>query len=240
MIEETEENSLIEETSLIEEMEENSTIEETEETTLHTGIQQQFEKIILLFNLTENDKPIYRDSDITLTQCLLLILAFSTRHKLTYEAMQDLLSLLQALSPYPNLIPNTLHMFWKDITEKGLSSRPRQHFVCTTCWGNLPSDKCQRCKTCNNIITKKQSYSTMSIKLQLESMFKRKFYKEICILYTSKVMHYCDYTSCGLFTHTHTHTHTPTHTHTHTHTHTLPHTHVHNHTRTCTHRKGIL
>ena len=131
---------------------------------------------ILYTGIESTDKPVYRESDITITQCILLILSFCTRQNLTYEAMTDLLSLLRSLCPFPNLIPNSLYEFWKTITENGMPSHTKTHFVCNNCFDNLLNDECQECPTCKNKIsaTSRLSYTTISIKSQLESMFKRK------------------------------------------------------------------
>ena len=134
--------------------------------------------LYILFNTGPQftDKQLYSGSDISLTQCLLLILAFCTRHHLTYVAMADLLSLLCSICPFPNHVPKSLHSFWKDVVEQGMSSDTGVHYVCETCHDNIPNkrdgESWQDCPTCKSKIDSPLSYTMLNIDSQLESMFR--------------------------------------------------------------------
>ena len=72
--------------------------------------------------------PFYPGSEITVAQCIVLILSHSLRHSLTACAMEDYLTLLSAILPANNLLPQSLHLFRKMF--RNLSDSVNIHFFC--------------------------------------------------------------------------------------------------------------
>ena len=120
----------------------------------------------------QEDEPIYAGSSVTLLQCLILLLTFATRHALTNEAISDLLSLLRLLCPFPSLNPNSLWLFRRLIST---SYKPEYHYVCQHCLDNLPGASSPFYPTCHKTVPASPKYfTTLCIRSQLASMFKRK------------------------------------------------------------------
>ncbi len=57
--------------------------------------------------------PLYEGAMISLCAAMCAIMKFSTRNKLTYKAMSDLLQLLHILLPTPSLLPQSFYKFKK-------------------------------------------------------------------------------------------------------------------------------
>ncbi len=62
--------------------------------------------------------PLYPGAKVTLHIALLLILAFSLCHKISNEALEDLLSLFREILIPPTVLPTSLYMFFKVLNIK--------------------------------------------------------------------------------------------------------------------------
>ena len=118
-------------------------------------------------------------------KCLVMILLFALRHNLTYEAISDLLNLLNLITPTPNKIPKSLWLF-RQLVEKRCT-KAQQHLYCSVCQDNISNCTLSLCPTCGtNLVTSPPgNFSTLSIENQLQSLFKSMFlyYKSLyCIL----------------------------------------------------------
>ena len=69
------------------------------------------------------------------------------------------------------------YTFWKLIGKSGMYTQPQVHFVCSSCYDNLPNDSCQHCPTCHNPVSRCLSFTTLSIESQLAPMFKCEYCK---------------------------------------------------------------
>ncbi|XP_062858563.1 uncharacterized protein LOC134320859 [Trichomycterus rosablanca] len=91
--------------------------------------------------------PLYPGSDITLAQCVVLILAYSLRHNLSARAVEDNLKLLSLLLPANNILPHSLHIF------KTLFKNPADsitiHYFCEGCGMCLPKQN-THCMACGD------------------------------------------------------------------------------------------
>lgn len=54
---------------------------------------------------------VFQNSSLTVTSSLILIKKYQMRHKLTQEALSDLLQLMRLHFPTPNLLPPSLYLF---------------------------------------------------------------------------------------------------------------------------------
>ena len=64
-----------------------------------------------------------------------MILLFTLRHSLTYEAITDLLKLLSLIVPGPNSIPKSFWQCHKLINAN--CTKPERHFYCSVCYDNI-------------------------------------------------------------------------------------------------------
>lgn len=89
------------------------------------------------------DTPLYRNSPVTLYTTLLLILAFSLSHKLTKDALSDLLSLLNVIILKPHSLPTSLYKFYSILKlDQAASIR---HYYCPSCEQPLDSKSTSKC-----------------------------------------------------------------------------------------------
>ncbi len=84
------------------------------------------------------DTPLYPEASFSLHVALILILAFVVNHKLSNEALEDLLSLIGTLLLPSHILPKTLYKFYKLLNIKQ-SDIIRHHF-CPACSIALEKD----------------------------------------------------------------------------------------------------
>ena len=53
-------------------------------------------------DIAGDDQPLYQDSSLSISESLLLVMAFAVRHKLSGVALEDLLELIHLQCPKPN------------------------------------------------------------------------------------------------------------------------------------------
>lgn len=125
--------------------------------------------------------PLYTGSEITIAQCILLILSFSLRHTLTASAVEDLLKLLNVFLPSGNILPQSLYLFRKLFHDP--SESLNVHIFCHNCRACIPKNN-MHCPECNEIsdpkrnITEGRYYISLSIEDQLRNILQ----KEECAL----------------------------------------------------------
>ena len=140
----------------------------------------------MFLKIEQCQESIYHGSLLTLRQCLVLLLTFISRHKLTNVAILDLLSLLQLICPSPNTLPNSLHYFWKLVSAKNTS---QHHYICHRCMDILQEDS-ENCPTCRSAVCQPKKYfTTLHIHTQLKSLFQsRHFSVCVCVLVCGRVV----------------------------------------------------
>ena len=77
--------------------------------------------------------PLYSGSSFTTDVTLVMILMFSLRHSLSYEAISDLLRLIKTLCPNPNGIPKSFWCFRKHI-KTSCTIMPKSCAYCSHCF----------------------------------------------------------------------------------------------------------
>ena len=112
-------------------------------------------------------------------QFLTLFLSFSVRHKLSNEAISDLLSFIRLLCPFPNGIPST--NFWSQVTATAELNR---HYVCRNCQDNLTEDedKCPSCSTDIPSLLERKYFTTLSLESQLKSLYQSMSTSDVSII----------------------------------------------------------
>ena len=103
--------------------------------------------------------PLYPGASISLHAALILILAFVVNHKLSNEALEDLLSLLGTLSLPSNILPITPYMFYKYLNIK--QSDILRHHFCPACSIPLDEGDTQTCPNpaCTRVFSSKSELS---------------------------------------------------------------------------------
>lgn len=125
--------------------------------------------------------PLYTGSEITIAQCILLILSFSLRHSLTASAVEDLLKLLNVFLPSGNILPKSLHLLRKLFHDP--SESLNVHIFCNNCRTYVPKNNVH-CPECNEINDPKRNITEGSyyISLSIEDQLRNILQKEECAL----------------------------------------------------------
>ena len=100
-----------------------------------------------------------------------MILLFTLRHHLSYEAITDLLKLLTLLVPGPNKIPKSVWQFRKIIDDS--CTKPQRHYYCNECHDNIRDNTASKCTTCQSDLsnTTPGSFTILPIENQIQSLF---------------------------------------------------------------------
>ena len=77
----------------------------------YSNEQQQSDQHPFSGERINDDTPLYPGASITVNVTMILLLAFAVRHKLTNEAISDLLYLINTICPKPNNTCKTLYNF---------------------------------------------------------------------------------------------------------------------------------
>ncbi|XP_041939023.1 uncharacterized protein LOC121700235 [Alosa sapidissima] len=121
------------------------------------------------------DSPLHPGSEVTLAQCIVLILAFALRHSLPSKAIEDLLKLLNVILPPINILPHSLHIFKKCIQDP--SDDIRVHLFCKCCGANLAKETslCEHCGDDTNKDNVKEGdfFISLSIENQIRDILQR-------------------------------------------------------------------
>ena len=125
-----------------------------------------------IFN--EDQRPLYPNATVTVSQAMLLIMLFSMKHKLTGVCIADLLQLLKVILPQQNLLVGSLYLFKKFFLN--LKFPLNFHYYCEKCQQKLNS-KTDQCPNCEGQ-TKVCYFITISIIEQLKKMFLRPDFKD--------------------------------------------------------------
>lgn len=88
-------------------------------------------------SLSSSEAMVFQNCPLTVTSSLLLIKKYQMRHKLTQEALSDLLQLMRLHFPTPNLLPSSLYLFNKQLP---VLANPLEYtYFCSRCLQELPS-----------------------------------------------------------------------------------------------------
>ena len=124
---------------------------------------------------TVSSAPLYQGSSLTLAASSGLIMKFKMRHNLTYEGLQDLLSLLKIHCPSPNDCITSVYKFRKQFG----SSSAILHYFCSACYHNVTTDVsvCTN-PLCKNNLTKeggRSSFIEVPVAAQFQKLLERKY-----------------------------------------------------------------
>ena len=163
----------------------------------HQAEEQRFQDTQETSNTDQKsgDIPLYPGASITVNITMVLILAFAVRHKLTNEAISDLLYLINKICPQPNNVCKTLYNFRKYFSY--LLTPVNFCYYCINCFGLVNSLADNVCLTCGKTFTtiKELSYFLhFSISDQIKSLFARKnFFNNIQHRFLRTKFHECNY-----------------------------------------------
>ena len=115
------------------------------------------------------DSTLYFGSSFTFDMAVVMLLMFSMRHCLSFEAISDLLHLIRLLLPNPTTIPTTLWSFRKYIKQSCMVTN-KSHFFCTNCYDNLPTGNRTMWPTCK-VTNQPQSFTILPVEEQISSLF---------------------------------------------------------------------
>ena len=127
--------------------------------------------------LHANDTPLYAGASITVNVTMVLLLAFATRHKLTNEAISDLLYLIHVICPKPNNTCTSLYKFRKFFSK--LIIPVHFCYYCSDCFNpiiNIASTVCSACEKAFSSIKDFSYFVHFSVTDQIKSLFTRKHF----------------------------------------------------------------
>ena len=139
----------------------------------------------------DQDPPVYPSCPLRLSESVLLIMTLAIRHKLTGDALADVIKLIDLhCIPGPNSHSiktlRELKSFFADSKEA-----LNQLFYCNYCFCLLPTEHTSVCPICatdlDAISTAKRYFVVLPIKQQLSRFLSREY--KICIIFTySKIV----------------------------------------------------
>lgn len=95
-----------------------------------------------LLNDKEPFVPLYTNATTSVCGALSMVMAFSSRHKLSLTGVADLLNLLKLLCPTPNNIPGSLYKFCQHF--QNFQGGYKRTIVCSECHSPLTNSR-SRC-----------------------------------------------------------------------------------------------
>jgi len=131
----------------------------------------------------DHDEPLYPGAAITVGVVMTLVLAFVVRHKLTNEAISDLLYLIDHICPKPNRCCKTLYKFKKFKKFFSFLVIPfKCCYYCSQCFNPISVDPvtfmtlkaCSVCSTAINSVKDSSYFIHIPISEQIRSLFARK------------------------------------------------------------------
>lgn len=125
--------------------------------------------------------PLYPGASITVNITMVLLLAFAVRHKLTNEAISDLLYLIEKICPQPNSGCKTLYNFRKYFF--CLLTPVNFCYYCINCFGlinNLAENAYLACGKAFTTVNDLSYFLHFSVSDQIKSLFARKDFLTIC------------------------------------------------------------
>ena len=124
---------------------------------------------------SSSDHDLYKDAPITTAQSSsVLLMKFIMKHRITQEALSDLLKVLQLHCPTPNNFPSTVYHFKKQF--KDFQHPINYHYFCSKCLAEVSteSEVCDTCKSSLIEVDAKSSFIEVPINLQLKCILERK------------------------------------------------------------------
>ena len=125
---------------------------------------------------SHHENKLYRDAPISTASSSVLLMKFIMKHRITQEALTDLLKVLKLHCPSPNNLPSTVYHFKKQF--KDLQYPIIYHYFCSKCLAEVSTES----TVCNNTFCKstltephtKSSFIEVPIDLQLKCILERK------------------------------------------------------------------
>ena len=138
----------------------------------------------------EHDDPFYAGAAITVGVAITLLLAFIVRHKLTNEAIADLLYLIDHLCPKPNRYCKTLYKFKKFFSFLVLPFNC--YYYCAQCVNPISDMALRSCNICKAVINSVKDlgyFIHIPISEQIKTLFARKhFYTNLLHRFTRVIL----------------------------------------------------
>ena len=122
-----------------------------------------------------DDIPLYSGASITVNVTMILLLAFAVRHKLTNEAISDLLYLIRTICPQPNNTCTSFFKFRKFFSR--LTIPVHFCYYCSSCFNPIQDIAASACSVCEKAFSSIKDFSYFvhfSVSNQIKSPFARK------------------------------------------------------------------
>ena len=145
------------------------------------------------YSLDDQQQLLYKEASLSTAASNVLMMKYAVKHKLSWEALADLLQLVKLHCPFPNNVPSTLFHFKKHF--KDLEYPTKHHYFCSACLSEA-SENAKVCSnrecSCNlNESASLSSFIEVPVDLQLKSILERKYVHDqtVCISYA--LFHLC-------------------------------------------------
>ena len=124
---------------------------------------------------TEPDDKLYSGAPITSSSSAVLLLSFVFKHKLTREAFNDLLQVIEAHCPRPNSCKTSVKKLFEFVSKtKGDTVK---HYFCSYCKAYYGKELNGNCNICGRKIQKgAEFFLEVPIANQIEKFFSGKFF----------------------------------------------------------------
>jgi len=131
-----------------------------------------------------NNSVLFSGCPISLSSSMILIKKVQMRHKISQEALSDMLELMKLHFPIPNNFPGTLHLFNKELP---FNSNGLQFvYFCSYCFGEI-AESSAYCIHCDKCLSQKGSISSfieVPLQSQLVTLLQSTYTNSVAIICT--------------------------------------------------------
>ncbi|XP_053383782.1 uncharacterized protein LOC123540388 [Mercenaria mercenaria] len=156
-----------------------------------------------IIDIVEDDElePLYQGASVTVGALMLIVALFVTKHSLSGDGIQQLLSILALILPQGHKLCTSVHAF--KMYFRNLKNPLVKHFYCGYCLGYIKDNKQKICPytSCRKSLPQKLEYFLeMPVKNQLKRLLLQKdFYSNLQCRFSSDHNNYTDIYSGKLY-----------------------------------------
>ena len=131
---------------------------------------------------TADRELLYPNAELTVSDCLMLLMTFSVRHSLSCVGFNDLLQVLDACCPHPNNIRTSVRQVWRYFENH--DSEKVVHFYCQHCFKYLhplhPPNENDLCSGCGQPLSENGPYFIqVPFQRQIVQLFQKKGFSDM-------------------------------------------------------------
>lgn len=121
----------------------------------------------------DDEVPLYKGAQVSKLGALIIVMLFSLRHKLSGQALIDLVKVLRALLPDGHKFVSSAYLLKKYFADLFGEPAPRKHSYCGNCLGRIQRDQAECTKDkCRNAKKKMEHFLELDIHMRLCQLYR--------------------------------------------------------------------